>query len=440
MKNLCLLLLSAFIYANAHTQITGSFVVNGDIDKYYPVTFVDGNWNYNVATELQIGRVNIHTDAEWRGSLISTFKYHSILYGHGAQFIDANIRTGDNGAGVAINNFIAGWQDASASNSSDRIIIWLRGGSTTYFYNANANVNPAVYDGVQNALPYHEENGPDHTFKTSKESYVNSQGLSLSNDLFVSGSAKLAGNVGIGTATPQTKLHVVGTGSSLNTSNTFNGDLLIQATMSSTTSGAQLEFANPANSDNSNPWGQGRIITVANNVGGEANAIGKMILGTRRFFSKNNLSAAWYYGDDITIDGTGNVGIGITSPTEKLSVNGTILSKKIKVTQQNWPDYVFDSSYTLAPLSQVEQFIKNNKHLPDVPSAKEVADKGLDVGDNQAVLLKKIEELTLYMIEQSKKTDEMKKEVESAKKINEERFQKLESENLQLKKELQKIK
>ncbi|MFL9482857.1 hypothetical protein ACI6Q2_08755 [Chitinophagaceae bacterium LWZ2-11] len=104
--------------------------------------------------------------------------------------------------------------------------------------------------------------------------------------------------------------------------------------------------------------------------------------------------------------GSGGIGIGTTNPSEKLSVNGNIRSRKIIVTQQGWPDYVFDSPYTLAPLAQVEQFIKDNKHLPDVPSAKEVTDKGLDVGENQAVLLKKIEELTLYVIQQDKQKSE----------------------------------
>ncbi|MFL9482858.1 hypothetical protein ACI6Q2_08760 [Chitinophagaceae bacterium LWZ2-11] len=114
----------------------------------------------------------------------------------------------------------------------------------------------------------------------------------------------------------------------------------------------------------------------------------------------------------VRILSTGNVGIGTMSPGNyKLAVEGKLGARKIVVTQAPaWPDYVFDSSYTLAPLAQVEQFIKDNKHLPDVPSAKEVTDKGLDVGENQVVLLKKIEELTLYMIEMKKENIEMKKE------------------------------
>jgi hypothetical protein len=101
----------------------------------------------------------------------------------------------------------------------------------------------------------------------------------------------------------------------------------------------------------------------------------------------------------------GNVGIGTTNPSEKLAVKGNIIAQKIKVTLLGWSDYVFDSTYQLEPLHQVEKYIQQNKHLSGVPSAETVQKQGIDVGDNQAVLLKKIEELTLYVIEQNKKLE-----------------------------------
>jgi hypothetical protein len=97
----------------------------------------------------------------------------------------------------------------------------------------------------------------------------------------------------------------------------------------------------------------------------------------------------------MRIGGSGNVGIGTNSPAEKLSVNGNISTKKLIVTQMGWSDYVFDSSYQLRPLTEVAEFIRKNKHLPEIPSAKEVEEKGISVGDNQALMLKKIEELKL---------------------------------------------
>ena len=107
----------------------------------------------------------------------------------------------------------------------------------------------------------------------------------------------------------------------------------------------------------------------------------------------------------LLIRGDGNVGIGTTSPTEKLSVDGNILAKKVRVSidAADWPDYVFEPSYQLMGISELEQYVQSNKHLPDVPSAKQVEKEGLDLGDMDATLLKKIEELALYTIDQEKR-------------------------------------
>ncbi|MBO9593705.1 MAG: hypothetical protein J7599_12425 [Niabella sp.] len=98
----------------------------------------------------------------------------------------------------------------------------------------------------------------------------------------------------------------------------------------------------------------------------------------------------------------GNVGIGTASPTEKLSVNGKIRAQELKIEAAPWPDYVFLPSYRLMPLNEIASFIKKNGHLPEVPSAKEVSEQGIAVGASQAVLLKKIEELTLHLIRMEK--------------------------------------
>ncbi|MFT3870778.1 MAG: hypothetical protein QM715_20185 [Nibricoccus sp.] len=106
----------------------------------------------------------------------------------------------------------------------------------------------------------------------------------------------------------------------------------------------------------------------------------------------------------------GNVGIGTTSPSEKLSVNGKIRAKEVIVETTGWSDHVFADSYRLQPLSEVEQHIKTEKHLPGVPSAQEVAEKGVSVGDMQAILLGKIEELTLHVIKQEKRIEALELE------------------------------
>ena len=103
--------------------------------------------------------------------------------------------------------------------------------------------------------------------------------------------------------------------------------------------------------------------------------------------------------------------------TYDLYVERGILTEKLKVASSgdvaNWSDFVFNSGYKLMPLSRVESFVKANKHLPEIPSAAEVAKDGIDVASMDAKLLQKIEELTLYVIQQQKEIDELKKKVEA---------------------------
>jgi len=103
---------------------------------------------------------------------------------------------------------------------------------------------------------------------------------------------------------------------------------------------------------------------------------------------------------------TGNMGIGTTDTKGyKLAVNGKIRAQEIKVEASNWPDYVFAKDFKLPSLKETEQHIKEKGHLPDIPSAAEVEAGGIDLGEMNAKLLKKIEELTLHLIEQQKKND-----------------------------------
>ena len=112
----------------------------------------------------------------------------------------------------------------------------------------------------------------------------------------------------------------------------------------------------------------------------------------------------------IHMDQNGNVGI-YTNDTKnyQLAVNGNAIFNKIVVKPYPWSDYVFDSTYTLRPLDKVAQYIRDNHHLPEIPSADSVANAGIDVGANQAALLKKIEELTLYVIGQQQQLDRLTK-------------------------------
>jgi len=107
--------------------------------------------------------------------------------------------------------------------------------------------------------------------------------------------------------------------------------------------------------------------------------------------------------NDLVVKGSVSIGTPNIDPNSVINANGTIRSKKVKVEATDWPDYVFEPNFQLRPLHELESYIKVNKHLPEVPSAQEVEKDGLDLGQMDATLLKKIEELTLYTIEQEKK-------------------------------------
>ncbi len=122
-------------------------------------------------------------------------------------------------------------------------------------------------------------------------------------------------------------------------------------------------------------------------------------------------------GDDNIYIMEGNLGIGTKKPQEKLSVSGKILAHEIRVTTaaNDWPDYVFHKDYNLSPLKDIEAFILQNGHLPEVPSTAEARENGISLGEINKVLLKKIEELTLYAIEAKKQLDDQSTEIKKLK-------------------------
>ena len=111
------------------------------------------------------------------------------------------------------------------------------------------------------------------------------------------------------------------------------------------------------------------------------------------------------------------VGTGVSIPvgsTYKMAISGGIITEKVRVATNGtlyWADYVFEPTFKLRPLSEVAQFIKLNKHLPDVPSTADVTKNGIDLAETEALLLQKVEELTLYAIEQNKKIEKMERRI-----------------------------
>jgi len=125
----------------------------------------------------------------------------------------------------------------------------------------------------------------------------------------------------------------------------------------------------------------------------------------------------------IVEDANGNVSIGTTDPKGyKLAVAGNMIAESMKVKLQGtWPDYVFKRDYELPTLEQTEKHIKEKGHLPGIPSEAEVKAEGIEVGDMNAKLLKKIEELTLYMIDQNKRLEQQEKKINELSKLEHKR-------------------
>lgn len=146
-------------------------------------------------------------------------------------------------------------------------------------------------------------------------------------------------------------------------------------------------------------------------------------INSNRIVYMNN-SNIWFNGSSAESNGKIYIGSTATYPNTsgnyKLFVEGGILTEKVKVALRstaNWADYVFEKNYDLMPLKNVEEYIAQHKHLPGIESADELANAGLDVADMQAKHMAKIEELTLYIIEQNKAIEKNNKDIEELKKL-----------------------
>lgn len=200
-----------------------------------------------------------------------------------------------------------------------------------------------------------------------------------------------AGSVGIGTATPSGGLEVV---------DRSNGDqLIISRNILGANEGPGITFKNIVNS--------GTLEKIGGIEGQLKSGTTGAVAGSLNLFTFNNSAKV----DAISVAYNGDVGIG-TPDTRgyKLAVNGKIRASEILVEATNWPDYVFEPKYDLISLTELKNFIDQNKHLPEFPSAQEVTKNGISLGEIVKVQTKKIEELTLYLIEKDKQFDSLQRD------------------------------
>jgi hypothetical protein len=218
---------------------------------------------------------------------------------------------------------------------------------------------------------------------TSGQYYIEKSGLGA---VFVINSS---GYAGLGTTTPSYPLHI----------------------SSSSIRGLQI--------DGSNSNWAGMYVNATN-------ATGQPFYG----YTTQSGKASWHYltpggdwrlylgGDRLTVLANGNFLVGKTSQVNsiyKLDVNGSARANEI-VVNTTGADFVFEENYALPSLTETEEYVKTNKHLPGVPSAEEMQKEGMKVGELQTTLLQKVEELTLYVIELKKENEALKAEMQKLKK------------------------
>ncbi|CAM4113238.1 hypothetical protein SAMN06265348_103292 [Pedobacter westerhofensis] len=202
------------------------------------------------------------------------------------------------------------------------------------------------------------------------------------------------GNIGFGTNSPLERLQI---GDALNVENlkisipgTYNFE---QVKLGQYGNGAGgLEFINHAG--NTDSYGVRLLSNTDNGING------LQIQTANPSVSSQNLN----YVTRMVVNTSGNVGIGTITPGYKLDVIGSVRAREIRV-DMSGADFVFENDYKPIPLKDLETFIKERKHLPDIDSAKEMMEKGSNIGELNTKLLQKIEEMTLYIIDQNKKVN-----------------------------------
>lgn len=307
-----------------------------------------------------------------------------------------------------------------------------------------------INSSAKNSLSFVGKNGKSLNFFTSSDFGMGTSRMMITN----------AGNVGIGTTAPGARLDVAGTA-------LFSQ--FIKTTHGTSTSGgrAHLVFANDdanktnrymflvsdledGNSTNEVNTGSDFKIAAYKDNGtfdatfflysrGDRRILLSRSIGVGRLPDQNvalhvkgignnadfinfKVTDQWD-NTDFAINGNGQVLIGMNNPlilnpqqtvntSYKLLVDGAVYAEKVKVQlSEEWADYVFDEDYELRSLEEVETYTKEHHHLPGVPSAAEVAEEGIDLGAMNAKLLEKIEELTLYIIEQEKRLQALEAKV-----------------------------
>jgi len=247
--------------------------------------------------------------------------------------------------------------------------------------------------------------------KAKNAKFYQSVGLGTSGNGYFGGDGYFGGKVGIGTTNPTFgKLQV----NNITSYGNYGPDNQTITANNTNTNGMGGFFGIVGKSgNNSDPYTWAGLGGGKSTITGNGEYGGYLTLWTTSN-GENGQAASGMY-ERMRITSAGNIGIGTTNPDQKLTVKGKIHAEEVIIDLAVPADYVFKPNYKLMPLHQVEQFVKANSHLPEIPSASEITKNGLSVGEMQNKLLQKVEELTLYAIQQNKKIESLEKQIKELK-------------------------
>jgi len=385
MKRIYLLTL-ILLQLHAHAQIVTSEV---KVEETNDVTTVNGKLGIGTLSPDKL--LTVQGDAQ--GLNLKSLDYENVLIspvGSSGPHLDNGL-IDIKSAGVTKIRFRADAADSYINTGGSLGIGTTAPGATLDVKRGTANGGTAQFRGTTRTTHFN--------YSTNEDTYIRG-GKSTSN-VYINDNG---GNVGIGTTTPTQKLEVNGflrVGALYNTNiqfatRTWGGShaILFNAqTSSSYVNGGLGTTGNTKFANNVGGYGGGAAGVFFNGNGGS------MYILISETSTGQGTDIDWGT-PELTILRNGNVGISHADPTYKLHVNGSVKGTTLHTDTQNWSDFVFDDQYELLPLEEVAQYIETNNHLPDIPSEAEVIKNGINVGEMDAMLLRKIEELTLYTLEQ----------------------------------------
>ncbi len=387
-------------------------------------TVIDGNWHHIVVAVDRDGTSNLYLD----GSSVGNTSFSSIT-GTNITY-SANMKIGlhsESGGSLPFNgklDDIGLWKRTLTSTDVSSLYANTPSFSTTT-YTLSTSISPTAGGSITLSPA-----GGTYTSGTSVTATANTN----SGYAFSGWSGAATGTTNPVSITMDvnkslTATFTTATTYSLTITNPTNGTITASPAGPNYASGTTVTLtANPSSGYQLSAWGESlsgttnpAMLTMNANKTVSATFVpvsaGSDNLGNHTATQNFKLGSFWLSSDGgsegLRVDANGNVGIGIAPLTSTLlTVNGKILAKEVEVVSSITSDYVFEPEYILMPLTELEIYVRKNKHLPNIPSAITFAKEGQNLAKMDDMLLRKVEELTLYILEQNKKIEAMQSEIE----------------------------